>query len=179
MKASSGGLSLTDSGLTILVRDGSGNLVTQFSYGGSTGLNGGNAQSLTRSPDITGNFVQHTTIAGARKFSPGLKVDGTPFGNCPGHPASVTIAPPSTSINVGQTTQFTAQAFDQFGRAMTGVTITFASDNTTVATVDSTSTNPVTGIATGNGRRAQSRHGAHHRRPRLMERRPPTAVRRR
>ena len=149
VKASSGGLSLTDSGLTILVRDGSGNLVTQFSYGGSTGLNGGNAQSLTRSPDITGNFVQHTTIAGARKFSPGLKVDGTPFGNCPGHPASATIAPPSTSINVGQTTQFTAQAFDQFGRAMTGVTITFASDNTTVATVDSTSTNPVTGIATG------------------------------
>jgi Calx-beta domain/Lamin Tail Domain/Bacterial Ig-like domain (group 2)/WD40-like Beta Propeller Repeat len=82
VKASSGSLLLTDAGLTILIRDGSGNLVTQFSYGGSTGLNGGNAQSLTRSPDITGNFVQHTTIAGARKFSPGLKVDGTPFGNC-------------------------------------------------------------------------------------------------
>src|SRR5438132_8868484 len=78
IKASSGGLSLTNSGLTILIRDGSGNLITQFSYGGSTGLNGGNAQSLTRSPDITGNFVQHTTIQGARKFSPGLKVDGTP-----------------------------------------------------------------------------------------------------
>ena len=149
VKASSGSLLLTDSGLTVLIRDESGNLVTQFSYGGSTGLNGGNAQSLTRSPDITGNFVQHTSVAGARKFSPGLKVDGTPFGNCPGHPASVTIAPPSTSINVGQTTQFTAQAFDQYGRAMIGVTINFASDNTTVATIDLTSTNPVTGIATG------------------------------
>ncbi|PYS73846.1 MAG: hypothetical protein DMF73_04895, partial [Acidobacteria bacterium] len=33
---------------------------------------------------------------------------------------------------------------------MTGVTITFASDNTTVATVDSMSTNPSTGIATAN-----------------------------
>jgi hypothetical protein len=150
VKASSGALSLTDSGLTVLIRDSSGNLVTQFSYGGSTGLNGGNSQSLTRSPDITGNFVQHTTIAGARKFSPGLKVDGTPFGNCPGHPASVTIAPPSATANIGNNTQFTAQAFDQFGRAMIGVPITFNSDNTTVATIDSTSTNPMTGVATAN-----------------------------
>ena len=148
--ASSNGLSLTNGGLTIVVRDGAGNLIREFSYGGATGLDGGNGQSLTRSPDIAGNFVQHTTIAGARKFSPGLKVDGTPFGNCPGHPASVTIAPASTTINVGQTTQFTAQAFDQFGRAMIGVTITFASDNTFVVTTDSTSTNPVTGIATTN-----------------------------
>src|SRR5260370_1310029 len=146
---SSSGLSLTNSGLTIVVRDGAGNLIREFSYGGSTGLDGGNAQSLTRSPDITGNFVPHTSVAGTRKFSPGLKVDGTPFGNCPGHPATVTISPPTATISVGQTTQFTAQAFDQFGRAMTGVTITFASANTTVATVDSTSTNPGTGVATG------------------------------
>ncbi|PYS77741.1 MAG: hypothetical protein DMF70_16085 [Acidobacteria bacterium] len=145
---SSSGLSLTNGGLTILIRDGAGNLIREFSYGGSTGLDGGNAQSLTRSPDITGNFVQHTTVAGARKFSPGLKVDGIPFGNCPGHPATVTIAPLTATINVGQTTQFTAQAFDQYGRAMSGVTITFASDNITVATVDSVSTDPGTGIAT-------------------------------
>jgi uncharacterized repeat protein (TIGR01451 family) len=148
VKASSGGLSLTNSGLTILVRDGSGNLVTQFSYGGSTGLNGGTAQSLTRSPDITGNFVLHSTIAGRRKLSPGLRVDGSPFSPCPGHPASVTISPPSTTVTVGQTTSFTAQAFDQFGRAMVGASITFASDNSGVATVDSVATNPSTGVAT-------------------------------
>ena len=84
VKASSGGLTLTNTGLTVLIRDGSGNLVTQFSYGGTTGLNGGNAQSLTRSPDITGAFVLHSTppAAGGRKFSPGVKLDGTPFGNC-------------------------------------------------------------------------------------------------
>ncbi len=160
VKASAGGLSLTNGGLTILVRDGSGNLVTQFSYGGTTGLNGGNAQSLTRSPDITGNFVPHTAIAGARKFSSGLKVDGTPFGNCPGHPATVTISPTAASVIVGQTTQFTAQAFDQFGRAMIGVPITFASDNTTAATVDSVSTNPTTGIATATlrGRNQDTAH---------------------
>jgi Tol biopolymer transport system component len=147
VKASSGGLSLTNSGLSILVRDGSGNLITQFSYGGTTGLNGGNAQSLTRSPDVNGNFVLHTTIAGARKFSSGLKIDGTPFGKCAGHPATVTISPLSASIDVGQTTSFTAQAFDQFGRAMIGVAIVFASDNSSVATIDSVSINPFTGIA--------------------------------
>jgi uncharacterized protein (TIGR03437 family) len=149
VKASSGGLSLTNSGLTILVRDASGHLITQFSYGGVTGLNGGIAQSLTRSPDIKGNFALHTNISG-RKFSAGLRVDGTPFGDCTGHPVSLTISPPSNNITVGQTTPITAQAFDQFGRAMIGVDISFASDNTRVATVDSVSTNPGNGIATAN-----------------------------
>ncbi|HEX8493428.1 MAG TPA: Ig-like domain-containing protein [Pyrinomonadaceae bacterium] len=150
VEASSGGLSLTNGGLTIIVRDASGNLVAQFTYGGTTGLNGGNDQSLTRSPDITGAFVQHTAAAnsGGRRFSPGLKVDGTPFGNCPGILTSITIAPTTKSIAVGQTTQFTAQAFDQFGRPLTNVTITFASSNTNVATVDSVTTNPTTGVAT-------------------------------
>ena len=43
VKASSGGLSLTNGGLTILVRDGSGTLIAQFSYGGTTGLKIGRA----------------------------------------------------------------------------------------------------------------------------------------
>jgi uncharacterized protein (TIGR03437 family) len=148
VKASSGGLSLTNSGLTILVRDEMGNLITQFSYGGATGLNGGIDQSLTRAPDINGGFRLHTSIAGARKLSPGLKVDGTPFGQCPGRPASVTISAPSNNINVGEITAITAQAFDQFGRAMTGVAITLASDNPNVASIDAVSTNPLSGIAT-------------------------------
>ena len=150
VKASSGGLSLTNSGLTIIVRDASNNLVSQFTYGGTTGLNGDNDQSLTRSPDITGNFVQYqsATGAGSRRFSPGTRVNGTPFGSCPARLTSVTISPQSTSILVGQSTQFTAQAFDQFSQPMTGTTITFASDNTSAATVDSVTTDPNTGIAT-------------------------------
>ncbi|PYS73845.1 MAG: hypothetical protein DMF73_04890 [Acidobacteria bacterium] len=73
----SSGLALTNTGLTILVRDAAGNLITQFSYGGSTGLDGNSSQSLTRSPDITGSFVLHTTPAAAnvRRFSPGLRLD--------------------------------------------------------------------------------------------------------
>jgi len=150
VRTSTSGLSLTNGGLTILVRDAEGSLVTQFSYGGSTGLNGGNAQSLTRAPDTTGHFVLHTAPAAAagRKFSGGLKLDGKPFGVCPGHPASVNISPASTSATVGQSTSFTAQAFDQFGRAMIGVPITFASDNEAVATIESITPNPSTGVFT-------------------------------
>src|SRR3989440_212447 len=149
--SASSGLSLTNTGLTILVRDSAGNLITQFSYGGSTGLDGNSSQSLTRSPDINGSFVLHTTPgANGRRFSPGLRLDGTPFGNCPGHLTSLTISPSSTGITAGQDIQFNARAFDEYGRTMTGVTINFASDNTRVATVDSTSTNPSTGIATAN-----------------------------
>ena len=147
---SSSGLSLTNAGLTILLRDSAGNLIAQFAYGGSTGLDGNNSQSLTRSPDISGAFVLHTTANPARRFSPGLKIDGTPFGNCASHPATVTISPTATTVNQGPSTQFTAQAFDQFGRAMTGVPIAFNSDNTAAATIDSTSTNQSTGVVTAN-----------------------------
>jgi lamin tail-like protein/Calx-beta domain-containing protein len=153
MKANtSAGLSLTNSGLTILLRDGAGNLINQFSYGGSTGFDGGNSQSLTRSPDIGGAFTQHTGAAGANgaAYSPGLRVNGTPFGNCPGHLVTVTIAPASASLTVGQTTQFTSEAFDQYGRRMTNVNFNFISDNASVATVQSVTINPNTGVATAN-----------------------------
>jgi hypothetical protein len=150
VKASSGGLSLTNSGLTVIVRDSAGNLVAQFTYGTDTSLAADNDQSLTRSPDITGSFVQHlaATGAGTRRFSSGTRVNGTPFGACPARLTSITISPPSASVLTGQTTQFTAQAFDQFGQPLIGATITFASDNTGIATVDSVTTDPNTGIAT-------------------------------
>ncbi len=146
----SAGLSLTNSGLTILIRDEAGNLITQFSYGGSTGLDGNNGQSLTRSPEIAGAFVQHRAAAGAdgRLFSPGLKTNGTPFGNCPGHLTTVSISPLAATVNVGETTQFDAQAFDEYGRAMKGVSITFTPDTVTAATIDSVSTNPITVVTT-------------------------------
>jgi ribosomal protein L35AE/L33A len=147
---SSAGLSLTNTGLTVLLRDTAGNLIAQFAYGGSTGLDGNNSQSITRSPDITGGFVLHATANPSRRFSPGLKIDGTPFGACAGRPATTTISPASVSVNQGQSTQFTAQTLDQFGRAMMNVPITFSSDNTAAATIDSTSTNQSNGVVTAN-----------------------------
>ncbi|HKP12376.1 MAG TPA: lamin tail domain-containing protein, partial [Blastocatellia bacterium] len=72
------GLSLNDGGDTITVKDASAMTVATLTY---TGAEGGAGQALTRSPDITGSFVTHSTATGAggRLFSPGTRVDGTPF----------------------------------------------------------------------------------------------------
>jgi uncharacterized repeat protein (TIGR01451 family) len=156
-KASSGALSLTNSGGVVTLREPSQSIVNIFSYGGSTGLNGDTNQSLTRSPDAgtnadCGSFTPHTSAPGSngQPFSPGTRVNGSPFASGLGRLTSITISPPTASVTVGQTTQFTAQARDQFGRPLTNATITFASDNTNVATVDGVSTDASTGIATGN-----------------------------
>jgi hypothetical protein len=153
--SSPGGLSLTNSGGVVTLRDPSQAIVNIFSYGGSTGLNGDANQSLTRSPDAgtnseCGNFTPHTTAPGSngQPFSPGTRVDGSPFASGLGRLTSITISPSSASVAVGQTTQFTAQARDQFNRPLTNVTITFASDNTNVATVDGVTMDATTGVAT-------------------------------
>ncbi|MGB7924803.1 MAG: Ig-like domain-containing protein, partial [Pyrinomonadaceae bacterium] len=96
------------------------------------------------------NFVLHTQAAGAggRRYSPGRKADGSFFVPRTGNLTSVDISPDAASVVEGETTEFTAQAFDQFGQPLTGVTITFTSSDTNVATIESVVTDPNTGIAT-------------------------------
>lgn len=81
LKASTGSLSLTNSGAVVTLRNATGEIVTSVSYGSSLGLRGDLNQSLTRSPDITGPFSTHSTAPGSenRNFSPGTKVDGSLF----------------------------------------------------------------------------------------------------
>ncbi len=154
-KASSGGLALNNAGGVVTLRQPSQAISNIFFYGGSTGLNGDTNQSLTRAPDagvtnVCGNFTPHTTAPGGngQPFSPGTQINGSPFARGLGQLTSITISPPSASVIVGRTTQFTAQARDQFNRPITNVMITFASDNTAVATVDGVTIDPTTGIAT-------------------------------
>jgi hypothetical protein len=72
------GLSLNDGGDSIIVKDTTATTVASLTY---TATEGGAGQALTRSPDITGSFVTHSTATGAagRLFSPGTKVDGSTF----------------------------------------------------------------------------------------------------
>lgn len=56
--ASTGLLGLNNGGDTLTIYDALGNTVTSFTYGAE----GGNNQSLARTPDLTGDFVAHTTI---------------------------------------------------------------------------------------------------------------------
>jgi hypothetical protein len=59
-----------------LVKDGQGNTLLTFN---SNALSDNPNESYTRSPDVTGGFVQHTTVPPGKKFSPGTKVDGSAF----------------------------------------------------------------------------------------------------
>ncbi|HEY8224038.1 MAG TPA: lamin tail domain-containing protein, partial [Pyrinomonadaceae bacterium] len=62
---------------------------------------------------------------------------------------SVDILPTNATIGVGETQQFTGQAKDQFGQNIGGVTVSFVSNNTTIATVDSVSSTSSLGFAFG------------------------------
>ena len=70
--ASTGGLSLNNSGDTLTLRDAAAALIDTVTYGSE----GGHDVSLTRSPDATGAFVLHNSVSNAA-FSPGRTVDGS------------------------------------------------------------------------------------------------------
>jgi hypothetical protein len=76
--ASTGTLRLNNFGDDLTLTDGSGMVIDMASYGAE----GGDNQSLTRSPDITGPFEKHAAVSGGALFSPGTRLDGTPFVGC-------------------------------------------------------------------------------------------------
>ena len=71
-------LSLNNGSDSIIIKDNFGVEVTRHDY---PPPDSDTNQSITRSPDITGNFVEHATAqgSGGRLFSPGTAVTGTPF----------------------------------------------------------------------------------------------------
>jgi len=78
-KASSGALSLNNSGDTIILQDGQGHVLQQIKFGASEG---GASQSINRDPDGDGaTFTLHTIVAadGSRLFSPGARPSGRTF----------------------------------------------------------------------------------------------------
>lgn len=70
------GLSLANSGESVLVEDSLGNFVDSLD---TDALSDNPNESYTRNPDITGNYVQHNTAAPGKLFSPGTRVNGAPF----------------------------------------------------------------------------------------------------
>jgi hypothetical protein len=70
------GLSLNNSGESVLIEDSLGNFVDSLD---TDALSDNPNESYTRNPDVTGNFVQHATAAPGTLFSPGTRPDGTPF----------------------------------------------------------------------------------------------------
>ena len=85
--ASTGFLGFNNGGDTVEIRTAGGALVATEGYGSE----GGSNQSLTRSPDITGAFVQHLGVADT-PFSPGTRVAGEAFAGCDAPSRNVTVA---------------------------------------------------------------------------------------
>jgi uncharacterized protein YjdB len=90
-----------------------------------------------------GGPVTITATSEGQSGTASITVAGAPV-------ASVTVAPPSASVQAGQTQQLTATLKDANGNVLTGRTVTWSSGNTTVASVNSSGlvTAKVAGSAT-------------------------------
>jgi hypothetical protein len=84
--STTGNLNLSNSGDVITITDASSAVILIFDSS-ATGLDFGANQSVTRSPDITGDFVLHTTANAALLFSPGSTT---------GAPPPLTLSPNTT-----------------------------------------------------------------------------------
>ncbi len=91
--AGSSGLSLNNGGDTITIKDSLAAVVTSLTFGSAEGSAN---QSITRSPDITGAFVPHSTASGSggSLFSPGARVNQAPFTTT--DPVITSLSPPGT-----------------------------------------------------------------------------------
>ena len=92
--ASTHSLGLNNTGDTITLRDAQALLIDALTYGAEGGMD----VSLTRSPDATGAFVQHTSIT-SRLFSPGTTVDGA--ATLPGPSPDPVMPEPSSLLLLG------------------------------------------------------------------------------
>lgn len=138
-RASSGSLSLSNSGGVITLRDSSGLAITSLPYGSSTGLPGNANQSITRAPDVVGGLVLHQEAfeSQARLFSPGTKLDGAHFVPSPAV-SLVTISPLIGELLKGSELQFSAHAFDAEHRELTDIIFGWTSSDQSVVTIDAT-----------------------------------------
>ena len=114
--SSEGGLGLNNGGDDVVVKNGSGIVVVSYTYVGATD------QSVGRSPDFTGAFVDHSTITGngGALFSPGNENDVTlSVGNVSSTTFSIYPNPTNTgkvTISSSNNDAITVQVFDVLGK---------------------------------------------------------------
>lgn len=129
--------------LTATVRDQNGNIMT------GQVITWSSSNSAVVAVDSTGlvtavanGSASILATVGSVQGTASLIVSATPV------VTTVTVAPTSVSVQLGQTTQLTATVRDQNNSIMTGQTVVWSSSNTGVATVNSTGL--VTTVAPGN-----------------------------
>jgi hypothetical protein len=136
IKASTGGLSLNNSGAAVMLRDGTNTIITSITYGTGDGAAGNANQSITRFPDAIGKFVLHRLVSNMQPFSPGTRVDGTPFLPSPAI-AFIVVSPPTATLSPGSQLQFSAKAFDSDNNELADVIFDWTSNNESVVSIDS------------------------------------------
>ncbi|HYS59088.1 MAG TPA: alkaline phosphatase family protein [Gemmatimonadales bacterium] len=130
--------------LTATPRDASGNPLTGRAISWSSSDN--TIATVSSSGLVTGVVAGAVTITATSEGQSGtasITVSGVPV-------ASVTVSPASASVPAGQTVQLSATLRDANGTILTGRSVTWASNNTPVATVTGTGlvTAKVAGSAT-------------------------------
>ena len=93
--ATSGALGFNNAGDRVTLLDGSGSTVDFYDYVQSEG---GDNQSITRSPDGIGTFQKHLTVS-ALRYSPGTTINGSSFSS--GCEATISNFPHSESFEIG------------------------------------------------------------------------------
>lgn len=121
--SSTGGLGLNNGTDSVILKNTSGNIVVQVDY-----TDGGNNQSVGRSPDFTGEFVLHTTISPNALFSPGLENDDPSLSIQDALINMFKVYPnPSNTgfvnIKSNQMGAVQAQVFDMLGKQMIDTTV--------------------------------------------------------
>tara|TARA_B110000858_G_scaffold131234_1_gene149268 strand:+ start:574 stop:1410 length:837 start_codon:yes stop_codon:yes gene_type:complete len=69
-------MNLNNAGDLLTITDDQGNIFITFDI---EPLSNNPNESFTRSPDLTGEFIQHSLSLGGLLYSPGMKTDGNPF----------------------------------------------------------------------------------------------------
>lgn len=78
--STTGNMNLNNAGDKIYLHDANGNEYLAFDTAvEGAGLDFGSDQSITRSPDITGDYTMHTVANAALTFTPGTMIDGSAF----------------------------------------------------------------------------------------------------
>ena len=128
--------------LTATPKDANGNPLTGRAISWSSSNNA--IASVNGSGLVTGvaagGPVTITATSEGQSGTASITVAGAPV-------ASVTVTPASASVQAGQTGQLTATLKDANGNILTGRTVTWSSNNTSVATVNNTGL--VMGVAAG------------------------------
>src|SRR5882724_4559724 len=129
--------------LTATPKDANGNALSGRTVTWSS--NNTSVGTVNPSGLVTGVVAGSTTITATSEGQSGTAAVTVTAGPLP--VASVTVSPAPASVPVGQAVQLTATTKDANGNTLTGRTVTWASSNTSVGTVNGSGL--VTGVVTG------------------------------